>query len=173
MTIINKDLWIINGNRKILFFQIGPNKIGPVKYFTKEFQGKTRISDANTIHQSSKDIMWIGSRSGGLLKINLQNHQYESLTDNTDRPTLNTKFVLSFYTDKQNITWVGLSGGILKFDHKDTKIELWKSQANNQKIATDNNILSIYSKNDKDFYMGTMTGGLLHLNWNRKEYQNH
>jgi ligand-binding sensor domain-containing protein len=171
MTIINKDLWIINGNRKILLFQIGPNEIGPVKYFSKEFQGKASISDANTMHQSSKDIMWIGSRSGGLLKINLQNHQYESLTDNTDRPTLNTKFVLSFYTDKQNITWVGLSGGVLKFDHKDTKIELWKSQANDQKIATDNNILSIYSQNDKDFYMGTMTGGLLYLNWDSKEYQ--
>lgn len=171
MTIVNNDLWIITGDRKIVLFNIKQDDVGPIKYFTKEYQGNATFHDANTIHQSSKEILWIGSRSGGLLKINLQNHNYESLTDNTDRPTLNTKFVLSFYTDKQNITWVGLSGGILKFDHKDTKIEQWKSVTNDQKIATDNNILSIFSQNDKDFYMGTMTGGLLHLHYPSKKYQ--
>ncbi len=171
MTIVNNDLWIITGLREIIYFNLEQNKSRTKHFFYKEYKGKSRITDASTIHQSSKDILWIGSRSNGLIKINLQSRMFESLSDYNQNPSLGNKFVLSFFTDRQNITWVGLSGGIYKFDYKDTEIELWQSRMNKDQKTNDNCILSIYSNDDNNFYMGTLNGGLIYLNYQTKEYQ--
>ncbi|MBK8328056.1 MAG: hypothetical protein IPL09_00960 [Bacteroidetes bacterium] len=96
MTIVNNDLWIITGLREIIYFNLEQNKSRTKHFFYKEYKGKSRITDASTIHQSSKDILWIGSRSNGLIKINLQSRMFESLSDYNQNPSLGNKFVLSF-----------------------------------------------------------------------------
>jgi hypothetical protein len=98
-----------------------------------------------------------------LIKVNLNRKTFESTKNNSNKQYSNTNFVLSFFTDRQKITWVGLSGGIFKFDIKDTRIDRWKAESSNLNLPPDNHIMSIYSQNNTDIYMGTLNAGLLHL----------
>lgn len=172
MRIVGAELWLINGKRQIYYCatDLSPRSI---KHFPEGFTGLSLVSDPALLHLSNDSMLWIGSRSDGLLKVNLRSRRYEPLADNSPKQILNTRFVLSCFTDRQKITWVGLSGGIFKFDHKDTRIDLWRAGSTEPKKTTDNHIMSIFSANDRDMYMGTLNGGLLHLDLATGEHQHY
>lgn len=165
MTAVGNNVWVILNASKIVIFK-KESTAGYAAYnFSTEFQGKKYLTDANTIHQSDPNTVWIGSRSEGLIKINLTTKMFENAGAFGTVNSLKTQFVLSFFTSQQKVTWIGLSGGgIAKYDVQKIQFSLWRNEALPPKPTPDNILLSIYSDNDEDFYLGTLTGGLLHTN---------
>ena len=165
MEIVDNIPWVIINASKIMLLKTESNNTYSVTDFTKEFKGKKYLTDANTIHQSDLNTVWIGSRSEGLIKINLTTKSFENAGALGTVNSLKTQFILSFFTKEQKITWVGLSGGgIAKYDLQKIQFSLWRNEALPPKPSPDNMLFSVFSENDEDFYMGTLTGGLLHTN---------
>jgi ligand-binding sensor domain-containing protein len=170
---VNDELWIIKGDRKIIFLS---NFIGneyTVNHFSQKFKGKTPFAGTNLIHQSDSNTVWLGSRSNGIIKVNLSNHTYENAIHGSPKSVLKTQFVLSFFTNNQKITWVGLSGGLYKFYSMSATIDLFRNETFNENSVSDNKIFSIFTKNDLDFYMGTLYSGLLHFNVTSNTFTNY
>ncbi len=174
MCLVNGEPWmVLNSGDIMLSKRYGDNSFD-LQYFRKEFKGRKYLTDARIIHQSDSTTVWIGSRSEGLLKVNLKSKTFENAGAAETFHSLKTPFVLSFFTNKQKITWIGLSGGgVAKFDLQKIQFSLWRNEAPPGMPAPDNIIFSVFSENDEDFYMGTLAGGLLHTNIRSGRYSYH
>lgn len=84
-------------------------------------------------------------------------------------------FILSFYTNTQGITWIGVSGaGISKYDPASQQFALWRvHDPIGSKEVPDNFITAVFTDDGTQFYLSTMTGGLLLLNVKSNEYSYH
>ncbi len=165
MAIVNKNPWLVLNTSKVIVLQQEAGSSYVANNFVTAFKGKHYLAEPNFIHQSDSNTVWIGSRSDGLLKINLQEKTFENAGAFGTIHSLKSPFILSFYTNLQKITWIGLSGGgIAKYDLQKIQFGLWRNEPDPQKAVPDNMLLSVFSENDEDFYMGTLRGGLLHKN---------
>ncbi|HOY12748.1 MAG TPA: histidine kinase, partial [Saprospiraceae bacterium] len=156
----NKMLWCITSDKKVWISKDDEN----IHWTSFEsYFGSSCLFDPHTMHKGTNNNIWIGSRSDGILIADLNNLKVTKSSDFLHQSALRNKFILSFFTNKQGITWVGASGvGVSKYDPAITQFELFRNDALPGKMQMDNMIFSLYSDNGKDFYSGTLTGGLLH-----------
>ncbi len=165
MKFVNQQLWLILNVSEIFLFNYQEEHLQEHIPFTKIFIGAKYLQEPRIIHQSDSATVWIGSRSEGLLKVNLTTHTFEHSGGGNNGLTLKSQFVLSLYTSRQQITWVGLSGGgLAKYDPNKIQFGLWRISQQQGQPPQDNMVLSVFSENDEDFYAGTLYGGLLHRN---------
>jgi ligand-binding sensor domain-containing protein len=171
MAFVGQKLWVlVNGVDVFLLDIKNKNKIS-VQRFNQEYEGKSMLADVRIIHQSDKNTAWLGSRSDGLLKIDLHKKTYIKAGAAGTSYSLKSQFILSFFTNKQNITWIGLSGDLAKYDRQKIQFRLWRNEAQPNKPAPDNKIFSIYADNNDELYMGTLYGGLLYCNTKTEKFQ--
>ncbi|MBK8633405.1 MAG: histidine kinase [Saprospiraceae bacterium] len=157
---VNHMLWCITSDKKIWIS--GDDSKPNWKTFESLF-GTSCLIDPYLLHKDFNNSVWVGSRSDGVLVADLTNYKVKKSSDFMHQSALRNKFILSFFTNKQGITWVGASGvGVSKYDPAITQFELFRNDALPGKTQKDNMIFSLYSDNGKDFYSGTLTGGLLH-----------
>ncbi|MEP7317821.1 MAG: two-component regulator propeller domain-containing protein [Panacibacter sp.] len=172
INLVNNRLWCIVNGTEIIILNAETNNNYSLTFFSKEFEGKKFLTDINTIHQSDSNTVWVGSRSDGLIKINLLSRTFENANTSGSGFSLKKQSILSFFTNNQQITWIGLSGGgIAKYDLQKIRFDLWRNESIPGKPSPDNMILSIFSPDDENFYMGTLHGGLLHTNTNSGEHE--
>ena len=90
---INDHIWVISTDNKIV-------NLDPVsKEYTKVdiLMGKANlIADPVRIHQSDATTIWMGSRSDGMLRINLATNSVQSAKASTDPNSILKNFILSF-----------------------------------------------------------------------------
>ncbi|MBK9255972.1 MAG: histidine kinase [Saprospiraceae bacterium] len=165
IAIIDQKLWVVINGVDVFILDINKSTI-PYTYqnFKTIYKGNEMLADVRIIHQSDKNTAWLGSRSDGLLKINLKDNTYVKAGAAGTSYSLKSQFILSFYTNRQKITWIGLSGDLAKYDQQKIQFKLWRNEAQPNKPAPDNKIFSIYTDNDHELYMGTLYGGLLYCN---------
>lgn len=165
MKFINDQMWLILNAAEILLFDYEEDHVKEYIPFTKTFTGAGYLHEPRIIHQSDNNTAWVGSRSEGLLKINLPAHTFELSRSVSSGHNLKSQFVLSFYTSRLHITWIGLSGGgVAEYDPLKIQIGLWRIDQQTGQPLQDNMLLSVFSENNEDFYAGTLYGGLLHRN---------
>ena len=164
MLAVNNDIWVIEKTAGVLLLHPLPGNRCFASGFSKEFKGQKYLADARLLHQSDSGTVWIGSRTEGVMKVNLTTKNFEYAGATGNGYSLKSQFVLSFFTNRQRITWIGLSGGIGKYDMQKVQFSLWRNEPEANKPMPDNKIFSIFSGNDEDFYSGTLTAGLLHRN---------
>ena len=165
MKFISNRLWLILNAAEILLLDYEEDHAKEYIPFTKMFTGADYLQEPRIIHQSDSNTVWVGSRSEGLLKVNLPAHTFEHSRSGSSENNLKSQFVLSFYTSRRHITWIGLSGGgVAEYDPHKIQIGLWRSNQQPGQPLQDNMLLSVFSENDEDFYAGTLYGGLLHRN---------
>jgi ligand-binding sensor domain-containing protein/anti-sigma regulatory factor (Ser/Thr protein kinase) len=158
---VNNDVYVTTDNNKIFILK---NKKNWYK-FSDVFPKYSPLADPLRMHLSDQNNLWIGSRSEGVMLINLLNNEVRKSSILYHPNALKKLFILSFYTSTDGSTWLGISGGgVAKYNNKSSQIELWRNEAVPLEPTPDNMILSIHSDNDEDFYMGTLTSGLLHTN---------
>ena len=162
--LVNNTLWTIVNSSEIVIFDIFNKNDITHTYFDHIYSGKTKLADARILHQSDSNTVWVGSRSDGLLKVNLKDKTYIKAGAAGTSYSLVSQFILSFYTNKQFITWIGLSGGLAKYDVQKVQFGLWRNEPESNKPAPDNKIFSILGDTEEDFYMGTLYGGMMHCN---------
>ncbi len=166
MKIVNKRAWLITNRGGIQILSVSNNNNITISPFEKEYSGKNHLADARLLHQSDRNTVWVGSRSNGLIKVNLPSNTFDNADAYQNEYALQRQFILSFFTSSQKIIWIGTSGGgISKYDAARPQFGLWRSGFfKGNSTANDNMILSVFSDNGKDFYMGTMVNGLIHFN---------
>lgn len=166
MQVVNNKVWVITNTGSIQIVSETKEKNITASLFESQFSGKKYLADARLLHQSDSATVWIGSRSNGLIKVNLLSNTFDNAFPYQSDYALQRQFILSLYTSRQKITWIGTSGGgISKYDAARPQFDLWRSGFFKAGSTTnDNMILSIFSDNGKDFYMGTMVNGLIHFN---------
>lgn len=170
---IKKNIWLVTKTGDIKILYLYRNEVVKTVSFKDEFSGNHFLTDARLMHKSDSNTLWIGSRSDGLIKVDLTTKTFENAAAYQNDYALQRPFILSFFTSRQKIIWVGSSGGgIAKYDAAKPQFGLWRSGVlKNKGLVNDNMILSIYSGNEKDFYMGTMVGGLIHFNEEENTWQ--
>lgn len=133
------------------------------------------IADPVRIHQSDATTIWMGSRSDGMLRINLATNSVQSAKASTDPNSILKNFILSFFTSSQGITWIGVSGaGIAEYDPASQQFALWRIKASlGMEQLPENFITALYTEDGNEFYLSTMTGGLLMLNIITNDYSYH
>ena len=162
---VNNQFWCITSDKKVWIAELSEE----LQWSTFESIYKTKcLIDPYLLHSSNDSTIWVGSRSDGVAVVDLTTSFVKKSSNYRHQNALRNKFILSFYTNKQGITWVGSSGlGASKFDKAITRFDLFRNDALPGEIQQDNMIFSIFSDNGEDFYCGTLTGGLLH--WNIRE----
>lgn len=174
MCMVNGQLWLIINAAGIIIVQPLAGNSFTITDFSKTFSGKNYLTDARLIHQSDSNTVWVGSRSEGLIKVNLSAKTFENAGALGTSYSLKRQFVLTFFTNRQKITWIGLSGGgIAKYDLQKIQFSLWRTAPLPQQPVPDNMLFSVFSPDDELFYMGTLYGGLLQLNIKNGRYQYH
>lgn len=164
LTIAN-ELWMITSDNKVWISKLFNDIPGNWKSFEENYNGEALLIDPSILHKANENTIWIGSRSEGVLIVDIKTKIVKKSSNIYHPNALKKKFVLSLYTSNNNITWIGVSGGgVAKYDQNVTQFGLWRNESISGKAQTDNMILSIYSENDEDFYLGTINGGLLHTN---------
>ncbi len=169
--IVNHSIWTIVNSSEILIFDISNKNNITYARFAQNYHGTSKLADARILHQSDPNTVWIGSRSDGLLKVNLKDKTYIKAGAAGTAYSLVSQFILSFYTNKQYITWIGLSGGLAKYDVQKVQFGLWRNEPEPNKPAPDNKIFSILGDTEEDFYMGTLYGGMMHCNIKTNKFQ--
>jgi ligand-binding sensor domain-containing protein len=165
MAFVNNEIWFTSSMANTSgLLSVSNDTIQRITPLQNLFTEKIVITDARLIHQSDKNTAWIGTRSNGLYKIDLSAKTIVNANAFGNDNSLKGAFILSLFTNKQHVFWVGLSGGgVSKYDPNKFKFNLWKVLAKENNLLPDNMILSVFTQNDEDFYMGTLTSGLLQL----------
>lgn len=168
--IVNGKLWfIVNGN-SVFIYEIATKTLTSL---VSQVHKSQLLNDYNTLYFDHQNTIWLGSRTSGISKVNINNYEIISAKANKEEASLKKNFILSTFCSKEGIMWIGSSGGgISKFEGDKQGIELYRvASKENPNTIYDNMILSVYTENEKDLFMGTLYGGLLKYNLQHRTFQ--
>ncbi|MGS2720896.1 two-component regulator propeller domain-containing protein [Paraglaciecola aestuariivivens] len=116
----------------------------------------TRIMTA----RGDNNILWFGSRGGGLGKLNVDTMQIEYFEHQADDPTsLSFNAVTSVYPDKTGNIWVGTFGGGLNVLAAGTKEFVhYRFDENNPRSINSDRVIAVYQLIDGTIVAGTERG---------------
>ncbi len=127
---------------------------------------------AYTILEEEPNILWFGTRNGGLYRYNsiTRDFTHRLSADNNGRSSLSNNDILSLHLDKENKLWVGTSGGLNKVNLSDFSVEQYNQKdglANNtiHGILEDDHHKLWLSTNNGLFAFSTNNGNFKNFNW--------
>lgn len=160
---VEKAIWLIANDNSMWKCDLANPTV--LTKFEAIFNNEKPLIDPVLLHRFDANTIWVGSRSEGVMIMNLKTNEIKKSSKTFHQNGLPKQFVLSLYTDIQHNTWIGLSGGgVAKYDFNNTKFGLWRNEPMPGVEQTDNMIMSMYTDNNEDFYCGTLFGGLIHTN---------
>lgn len=158
---IQNRLWVLMNGNEIVILQNPSDDNSIISSFENEFGKQVSFTDARLIHQSDSNTVWIGTRSKGIIKLNLATKSAVNAVASSASNSLKSNFILSFFSNSQHITWIGMSGGLAKYDLQKMQFSLWRNEPKDNLSIPDNRVFSIYIDNDKKMYCGTLYDGLM------------
>ncbi len=142
-------------------------------------QQKKKLSITQELRNMPKDItsilllnnsLWLGSRSNGITIKDSFGYQIYNKVDKFSDVAGN--FILALFKDSKSNVWIGYSGaGLQRWKKQDFVFE--RKIPSTINAQNDNMILSMYSNDENNYYMGTLIGGLLHYIADVDKYQYH
>lgn len=167
---VNDKLWFIVNGHAVYIYDLAYKKCTNLVSFLDKSQ---LLNDYNTLYYDNKSTIWMGSRTSGISKLNINNYQIISAKANKEEESLKKNFILSTFCSKDGIMWIGTSGGgISKYEGDKQGIDLYRvASKENPNAIYDNMILGVYTENEQDLYMGTLYGGLLKYDIQNRTYQ--
>ena len=171
-TFINNEMWVVRSNPEIYIFEMKESVPVRLKMFSQVYRGISFLRDPKIIMKSDTNTVWVGSRSDGIIKVDLTTKHYTKLDATSSNTSLKRPFVLSLFTDNQKNVWIGLSGGgIAKYDAGRLYFESWRNKSSGNSQIFDNMVLSMYKLSDDEFLIGNQFGGLSYKNTKTNEFQ--
>lgn len=168
--IVDEKLWFIVNGHAVYIYELATKKCTNLASYV---DNSLLLNDYNTLFFDNKYSIWLGSRTSGISKVNINNYQLISAKANKEEESLKKNFILSTFCSKDGIMWIGTSGGgISKYEGEKQGIDLYRvASKENPNVIYDNMILSVYTENEQDLYMGTLYGGLLKYNIQHRTFQ--
>lgn len=116
---------------------------------------KTDFADFRYFKESKTDsVVWIGTRSDGLLKIHLSG-SLEHVYSKDTNPSISRNYILVIDEDSEGNLWVGTYGGGLNYISADTKTV--KAYTKNQGLPNDN-VVGILFDEPNNIWVSTYNG---------------
>ncbi len=115
-----------------------------------------------SIFEDAKGILWIGTKGGGLSKLNTSTGTFVNYKANPKNfRSISNNFVLSVFKDREGILWIGTyGGGLNRFDRKTGIFTKYQHQTANLDSLSNNSIASIFEDAEGILWIGTYGGGL-------------
>jgi len=149
----------------------GVNKIDPQKSQFSQIRhipgNDNSLSDNNVTciyesHYEGENILWIGTKNGGLNKLNRSTGKYTWYKHNPENPnSLINNFVYSICEGREGLLWIGnFHGGLNKLDRKTGKITRYKYDPQNPNSLSCQSVNCIFEDKTGILWIGTQTGGI-------------
>ncbi|MEP0366314.1 MAG: two-component regulator propeller domain-containing protein [Cyclobacteriaceae bacterium] len=173
-------LWLGTSGYGVVYMDIIKNGAG--KYELKEHYSITPEMEFGNISFKSNivyaitaeepNILWFGTRNGGLYRFNSLTRQFTHFLEENDaeNPALNNNDILSLHMSLPNELWVGTSGGLNKVNLSDYSVKQYSQSeglANNtiHAILEDNMKRLWLSSNNGLFAFTPSTNTFKNFNW--------
>ena len=117
------------------------------------------IKLAQNIYQDQTGIIWIGTQSYGLFKLDYKKQQIKLFRNDPVNPnSLSNNIIYSFLEFNEKVIWVGTRDGLNIFNKETEDFIHFYSYEQNPAGLSDNNIYEIFRDRLGDFWIGTMKG---------------
>ena len=106
------------------------------------------------------NILWFGSRNGGLGRLNVDNMQIDYFTHDIEKPnSLSYNGVTSVFPDNYGNVWVGTFGGGLNYlPAGSNEFVHYRFEENNPRSLNSDRVLAVYQLFDGTIVVGTVLG---------------
>ncbi|GFZ32017.1 hypothetical protein CSC2_25430 [Clostridium zeae] len=139
----------------------------------KDKTENTSIADKNVkfTYEDKSGILWICTRDG-LDSLDINSGQFTHYKDLFKQNGVTDSFISYIYEDKEGIMWVGcgLDGGLIRFDRKSNKINIYRNDSNDKNSLTSNSVKSIAEDSIGNIWIAT-NHGLNRLNKEKEQFE--
>ena len=167
ITFITKDksgnFWIGTNN--------GLNRFNPDKGIFERFSTESppphqlKNNYISTILEdttSEGNVLWIGTRSGGLHQLNLANNHIRQFHYHPNRINTNEDYIFQLTKGDFNgekVIWLATyGGGLIRFHPKSASFYAYRFDEKNEQSISSNYLYSIYYAKSGDYWAGTASG---------------
>lgn len=158
-----KDSMWIGTNKGLFIYRRKSNELSKRATFANDVD----ISDIiiTDLAKNSKHTLWIGSRSTGLIELDLKNNSAKIISDSLNR----LMFITCLFLEHDSMLWVGTRGsGIARMNTHTHKIKFFTKKEG----LADNSVASFTTDNFGDYWIGTFNG-LSKLNRKTERFENY
>ena len=160
-------IWIVTYDSEIHRLDPKTDRIINVNKILKDKYGKQFSTFG--YYESSPGLIWIYSRSDGIIRITEKNREEVDLNiDFFDKSKILPSNTIRFiHKDKKGNLWIGTMNGLTKFN---TDSVLNTSSAYQTFLIQDSADLTAYCENDKNMLFGTMQHGLFEYSFENQYF---
>ena len=114
------------------------------------------------VYEDTTGVLWIGTITGGLNKIDHYAKKFNSYVYNPNDPnSLNAQLVRGIHLDRSGELWIGLgSGGLNRFSMDRKKVSHYTNNPDNTNSVSANDVWAVYEDKEGTLWVGTFGGGL-------------
>ncbi len=118
-------------------------------------------SDIRTLHIDHNNIIWIGTRLGGLTRFDPAKGIWKTYNHNkNDKNSLSNNEILSILEDSKSRLWIGTENGLNLFNPETETFTHFHADKEDSNSLQSKAILSIMEDNKGWIWVGTWAGGL-------------
>jgi PAS domain S-box-containing protein len=148
-------LWVGGFNSTVYLYNSPHNSFIPLGELIGVDNDTINNISVNDILFDSDNIMWVSTQDFGLLKVNLENHEYKIYyRDHTNPTGQPAKLICFTHEDSKNRFWVGTNVGLSLFD-KNT--ETFRTYTVNDGLP-DNNVVGLLEDDNGNFWISSNKG---------------
>lgn len=135
---------------------------GRMKVFQEdEENNKLHSGNIQFIYNDSKGFLWIGTRHGGLTKIDVSTDVWKTYRHNpADDNSLAHDEILCITEDTSGRIWIGTENGLNIFYPEEERFETFRINKNNPTALQGKSVLSLLQDKNGWMWVGTWGGGL-------------
>lgn len=118
--------------------------------------------DISAIYQDREGVLWIGTRGGGLNRLDPDKETFDHYQNDPGDPhSLSFNVVMSIFQDREGVLWFGtIGGGVNKLDVGRWNFAHYKNDPNDPNSLGDNMVRAFFQDREGALWIGTMAGGL-------------
>lgn len=142
------------------------DKMRVFKYGDESILGGLRSSHIMSLHVDSENILYIGTRQGGMTIYDIENDTWETfMHDENDSTSISNDEVIAIHRDSKGRVWVGTEDGLNLYNRETKTFKRYMVDRDVPGKLSARAILSITEDNNGWIWVGTWDGGfyLLHI----------